>query len=450
MKLISLHQIIQALHDPIDKYPDCVVTGFSVDTRTLKPHEIYVALKGERVDGHEFLFQACKKGASAAIVSKAYEGPCIGLPLIRVDDPLFTLQELARIVLAHRQSRVVAVTGSVGKTTTKDFIALLLQNRYDVFSSPGNSNSQIGLPLAILNHTTGEEDLLVLEMGMTQPNHLTRLIQIAPPEVALITSVALVHACHFDSLEAIARTKAEILCHPQTRLGVLSWDIPFYSELAQIGKCRKLSFSTVYPQADYYLDMQNDHQIHSPLERSTHAITTMKLPGRHNRHNLLASIVVARYFSIPWKEIEQSISRLTLPEKRLQFVRIPHKEMLFINDAYNASEPSVKSALEILPAPQGRGRKIAVLGSMMELGKFSDECHRRVGEFALHYVDRMYCLGKECQPIYEIWKQAGKPVELFLERSELMEALRSTLKAEDVILLKGSRSKELWKVLEEL
>ncbi len=175
---------------------------------------------------------------------------------------------------------------------------------------------------------------------------------------------------------------------------------------------------------------------------------SFSLPGKHNIQNLLAAIAVARYFQIGWQEIEKKIATLTLPEQRLQFFH--YKGILFVNDSYNAAELSVKAALEALPQPIANGRKIAVLGSILELGKFSWDCHQRVGTFALNHVDCMYCLGEECLPIYEVWQQATRPVKFFKNRLDLVECLRNDLRISDVVLLKGSHSKELWKILEEI
>lgn len=428
-------------------FPSLLTQGYCVDSRLLKEGDLFFALKGDRVDGHAFLHEVQQKGALGAIVSKNYEGSVKGLHFLRVEDPLNALQNLARIVLASRSTRVVAVTGSLGKTTTKEFTKALLSARYRVAASPGNSNSQIGVPLAILNHSTGDEDIFVLEMGMTMPGHIARLIQIAPPEVAVITTIALVHACHFEAIEEIASAKAEIFSHPCTQLGILHRDISNFADICLVGGCRKLSFSTTSLQADYHLDLSEFYILQSELEKVKIALGTLPVPGKHNVHNLLAAIAVARYFHVDWEEIKQAISSLALPDRRLQFVR--RGDVLFVNDSYNAAEISVKAALESLPQPNGEGRKIAVLGSMLELGKFSHGCHQRVGEFALNHVELMYCLGEECLPIYEIWKKAGRFVQLFENRAELVACLKRDLKPSDVVLLKGSRSKEVWKILEE-
>lgn len=446
MRPLTLAQIAHMLS--VQASPKIVTpTGFCVDTCQLERGQIYVALKGARVDGHAFLEEAQKRGACAALVSQGYTGPHFGLPLISVKDPLEAFQSLARQLCQQSKTRAVAITGSIGKTTTKEFVKQLLSKQYRVAATPGNNNSQIGLPLALLNHTDGTEEILVVEMGMTHPGNIKGLMSIVTPELAVITTTALVHACNFDSLLEITRAKAEILDHLDTKQAFIHRDIEGYDEILQRGPCVKSSFSTTHPAADYRLAM--DHERMSIIEKGiAHPVGILNLPGKHNRHNLLAAIAVARYFGVDWNAIRDTIPELQLPERRLQ--RVLHKGITFINDAYNAAELSVKSALESLPEPGEGGTKIAVLASMMELGKFSEDCHYRVAEHALNYVEKIYCMGLECRPIYDLWTQHGRPVELFMDRNSLVDKLRIDLKPKDVVLLKGARSKELWKVIEEL
>lgn len=445
MRKITLALAAQLLNSS-GNYPHLPIQGYSVDSRLLKTGDLFFALKGERVDGHAYLKEAKEKGAVAAVVSKGYPRS-IELPLIVVEDPLYALQELARALLLQTKSSVVAITGSVGKTTTKEFCKTLLSLKFKVASSPGNSNSQIGVPLAILNHTTGEEEIIVLEMGMTHLGQLTRLVQIAPPDVAVITHVSYVHACNFESIDEIARAKSEILSHPNTQLGIINRDIPLFDEVSQKGASQKLSYALTSHLADYYWE-DLGHVLKSSLEKKDVIFEPFSIPGNHNFGNLLAAILVARHFKMEWEEIKRGVSGLTLPERRLQYIR--RNEILFLNDSYNASELSVKAALEVLQSPSEKGRKIAVLGSMKELGKFSDECHFRVGVHALDFVEILCCLGEECLPMIEVWEKLGRPVFLFKTRIELAAFLKETLKPTDVVLLKGSRSHELWKVLEEI
>jgi len=318
-----------------------------------------------------------------------------------------------------------------------------------VGATPGNSNSQIGIPLAILNHTTGHEEVLVIEMGMTHPGNLTSLIQIAPPNIAIITSVGLVHACNFTSLREIALAKAEILGHKKTELGIISREIENFDEMDAIGTCRKLSFSVGSRCANFCLHTNgSDVDLHVVNEEKTINLGPFLVPGKHNRQNLLAAIACARSLGLSWEEIKAAIPKLSLPERRLEIQQ--KRGVTFVNDSYNASALSVKAALDALPSPQLGGKRIAVLGEMLELGSFSEMCHRDVAEAALTSVDCMFCLGKECAPIVERWQQAQRPVEWFFDRKELTQALEKHLVPGDVVLLKGSRANNLWKVLEEI
>jgi UDP-N-acetylmuramoyl-tripeptide--D-alanyl-D-alanine ligase len=425
---------------------NCVITGACVDSRLFSHGNVFFALKGAQVDGHVFLGDVAQKGAKAAVVSKDYAGADFGMQLLRVNDVLQCLQKIAKKIIALRKPKIIAVTGSVGKTTTKDFLTTLLKAKFCVSSSPGNSNSQVGIPLTILNHTTGDEEILVLEMGMTHSGNIAALVEIATPDIALITTTALVHACNFNSLSDIGKAKAEIFSHPNTRLGILNRDIINFEELTNIGACSKLTFSLTSRQADYSLDLSNGFAIWEGGK--CWQMDPLNIPGKHNYHNFLAAAAVARNMGLSWEEIESAVPHLQLPERRLQ--TIVRNGVTFINDSYNASEVSVKAALESLPEPIQGGRKIAALGEMLELGSFSRHCHVEVGDYALQHVDYMFCLGKECLAIQETWERAGKPVIWSMERRDLSIALLELVRPGDVVLLKGSRSKGMWKILEEL
>lgn len=446
MATYSLRQIARLiLENESNMPPDTVVKGICVDTRLLNPGEIFFALPGCQVDGHQYLEQAASKGAVAAVVLTTYLGPNYGLSLIKVQDVLAALQTLAKKVLHDRASRVVAITGSVGKTTTKDFIAAILKEKYRVASSPGNSNSQIGLPLAILNHTNGDEDFLVLEMGMTNSGQIAKLIDIAPPHISVLTSVEYAHACYFPSIEAIARSKAEIFQHPKTVRGILPLSIPNFQEVFHTGKCAKTTFSVHKHGADYVLN-ETLRGTKIEGEKKTINLPHLPLPGKHNLHNLTAAIALARSLSVEWEIIAKAIPKLELPERRLQTVE--KKGVLFINDSYNAIPVAVKAALKSLPIPRKGGKRIAVLGDMLELGELTEKMHHEVGEVALSCVDHMFCFGDHCKPIQECWTKAKKPVALFTDFNELVTELKKHALPGDIVLLKGSRKKGMWRVLD--
>lgn len=447
MRPLTLNQIARSLHvviPPSDR-SQRAVTGYTVDSRTVGPGQLFFALRGMRVDAHAFLDQVASAGALAAVVDRAYQGPDFGLVLIPVDDVVAALQALAREVLVQRRPIVIAITGSVGKTTTKEFARAFLASTYRTVASPGNQNSQVGLPLTILNHTDGTEEVLVLEMGMTLPGQITQLLTIAPPDIALITSVALVHAGNFPNLEAIASAKGEILTSPQTSLGILPREVCDFDRLRQLGSCRKRSYTTTEQEADYRL-VASEHGLQVVTADQEHTIGVLPVMGQHNRHNLLAAVALARELKVSWEAIRATVPTLSLPERRLQMIK--KSGITFINDSYNAPPVGVQAALASLPQPCAGGRRIAVLGPMPDLGQFSAACHQQVAEYALGTVDQMFCLGAECQPIYETWASVGRPVDWFLEPARLAEALRQTLREGDVVLIKGENVRQMWRLLE--
>lgn len=448
MKPTSLKDIARLMQLPLHSHSDAIIKGVSVDSRLSAVGDLFFALPGAKTDGHSYLSEAASKAASAAVVKKGYAGSDYGLPLIYSDDVLASLQLLAKTYLKMSQTQVIAVTGSLGKTTTKDFITTLLKDKYRLSSSPGNSNSQIGLPLAIMNHLTLDDEILILEMSMTHPGQIAKLVDIAPPAIAVITMVALVHACNFNSIQDIAKAKAELFGHPDTRLGIYPKECDMDKVLSGSGTCKKVSFSVSMPEADYHLTSQDKHMTIKCPKGECQQFNLLALPGAHNRHNFLAAAVTARHVGMSWDEIRARQVSLVLPERRMQIVE--KFGAVFVNDSYNASEISLKAALSSLPKPKGSGKRIAVVGEMLELGKFSRDCHRAVGEHALKTVDSMLCLGQDCEPIYECWKAAGRPVYWSLDRSQVVAALRSQLQSDDVVLLKGSRSKGMWNVLDEL
>jgi UDP-N-acetylmuramoyl-tripeptide--D-alanyl-D-alanine ligase len=416
----------------------------AVDSRLVCPGALFFALRGARDDGHHHLAEVAAKGATTAVVSTVYAGPDYGLKLVFAENPMQILQEMAKTALQRWKGKVVAITGSLGKTTTKGFTLQLLESRFRVTASPGNQNSQIGLPLTILNELQGDEELLVLEMGMTLPGHIAQLTQIAPPDIAVITTVALVHACNFESLEEIAHAKAEIFSHPHTTVGILSSDIRGYEAIAAKGSCNKISFSLTHPNADYYLCEMGEHlQVH--MHGKTAQLPPLPVVGKHNRHNFLAAAAVAHSLGLSWEEIAEAVPRLSLPALRLQ--RVEKEGILFINDAYNASEDSFKAAFQNLPIPKAGGKRVAVIGEILELGKFSEGCHREVALAALQAVDEVICTGNGCGPIWESWNAANRPITWVKEREKLASVVNSRVAAGDVVLLKGSRSNRLWELL---
>lgn len=411
MKFTHIRQVADVLHSPCSF--DSQINGFAVDSRTMEPGQVFVALPGAKTDGHHFLQETKEKGAVGAIVNKHYRGDSYGLPLLYVDSPIEALQELARHLIRKRtRQKVVGITGSVGKTTAKDFTSILLGGQFSVAKSLGNRNSQIGLPLTIVNDTDGSEDALVLEMSMSQKGEIETLVSIAPPEVCLITLVSAVHICYFEDERGIAEAKGEILGHSKTKLAILPHDSPHFGFLKSIGTCKKISFSEKSPEADYFLSTEGN-RLRIIHRKKIHEMGPLTVPGIHNRYNFLAAAAIAHSLGVSWDVIRERVPSLILPPQRLQ--RTMKEGIVFINDSYNAGVLSMKAALDSLPQPGKEGRRIAVFGEMLELGKLTESSHREIGQYALDKVDMAFCVGNGCSALVDVWKKNKKNCRVLCE-----------------------------------
>ncbi|HSX38135.1 MAG TPA: UDP-N-acetylmuramoyl-tripeptide--D-alanyl-D-alanine ligase [Chlamydiales bacterium] len=436
MRNIPLSQIAQSLEIAWNK--PLPVAGYQIDSRNIRQNELFFALKGEQTDGHRFLGEVSRRGALGAVVEKSYTGPNFGLYLFPVQNVQAALQELAREDLSASGAKVIGITGSVGKTTTKDFLAELLMAKYRVGCTPGNYNTKLTLPLSILNREGGEE-IFVLEMGMSEPGDIAALLQIAQPEVALVTKVALAHAAHFPGgLEEIAKAKAEIFSSPKLKTAI------YFQELSQYSSFRnapgeKVVFSLKDRGADYFLSSQGSHFVLD--ERGVRAYQfDLPFQATHLLHNFLAAAGAARLLKLEWDQINARLPFLKPPKMR--FEKIEKEGIVFINDAYNANPESMKAAFCSLPQPEKGGKRIAVLGTMSPLGSFSKNAHEEIGELALEYFDIALVFGEEAKPLFESFS-IKKPAEFFMDLKKLKARLTNLMSPGDVVLVKGSRNMQM-------
>lgn len=420
-----------------------LVDHYAIDSREVGVGGLFFALSGDKVDGHLFLQEVAQKGALGAVVEKRYNGPHYGLVLLKVESPKLSLQELARVCLVKYPALIVGVTGSVGKTTTKEFISTLLEGKYRIGKSPRSYNTKVTLPLSVLQRTS--EEVMVLEMGMSEPDDLKKLVQIAPPHIAVLTRVGLSHAAFFPGgIAEIAKGKSQIFGSSQA---VFDHQLYQFSEAIESIKGEKTSFSIQDSSADYFLSSSGRGFVID--EKGVRKIQ-LNLPFQqtHFLHNLLAAFVVARKLKMDWNLIEQRIPFLAPPSMR--FEGLLRKGVFWINDAYNANPESMKAALSNLPSPKGGGQKIAVLGVMKELGTFSKNAHQEIGQFAQHYVDHLLVLGEEAFPLYESFSATKKKAEFFVDLNQLKERLSVLVNPGDVVLVKGSRSMNMETLLDNL
>lgn len=430
MKGILLSDIARRLGVSLEE-GGIVISNYQIDSRLVTEGTLFFALPGERVDGHLYLQEVRERGGVAAVVSREYAGPGHdGLELLRVEDVGDALRELAREWVRERPARVVGITGSVGKTTTKECMAALLGEKFRTGKSPASYNTKLTLPLTLLNRE-GDEEVLVLEMGASEPGDIQRLIDIAPPEIAVLTKVALCHVQQYPGgLAQILEEKATIFSHPQTRLAV-------YDHALQLTPAiERVTFSLEDRAADYFLSAVEGKYVVD--ERGVRAYV-FELPFKegHLLHDFLAAVAVARSMGLSWDEIQQRVPHIERPKMR--FERFEKDGVVFINDAYNANPESMRAALAHFPEPREGGKKIAVLGTMAELGALSEGEHREIGRFAQKFVDHLIVLGEEATPLYEGFQEAKKPAELYVKLSDVAARLQELMSPGDAVLVKGSR-----------
>lgn len=420
------------LQIPSQTYP----SSAAFDSRKVEKGGLFFALKGETVDGHDFLEEVAHKGALAAVVSQSYTGPDFGLILLPAHDVRFALQKLARDIHRENPCYVLAVTGTVGKTTTKEFIADLLSERYRVAKPVGSANSQVSLPLMVLNQKE-EVDMLILEMGMSFPGEIRRLVNIAPPDFGVLTKISLVHSENFEDLEGIARAKMELFESEKTKMGLFNLETMEHPPVREVS-LRKTFYSTTTPYADYFLK-----PVQGGVIIGDSPVLDVPFQATHLLENYLCAVAVARMHDLSWEEIQRGTKKLKPYLHRFQI--FDREGIQFVDDSYNASAVSVKAALDNLPS----GKKtIALLGSMRELGKYCASSHEEVGRYALPVLDHLLCIGKETEPMVKVFQEAGKPVEIVDTLAEAKKRLAEIASEGDVVLVKGSNSLKLWNVLD--
>jgi UDP-N-acetylmuramoyl-tripeptide--D-alanyl-D-alanine ligase len=373
------------------KFNDIVVQGISIDSRTIAPGNLFVPII-RVIDGHDYIIEAINKGAVAALWQNDHPNPPDDIPLIYVEDCLIALQQLAYSYRKQLPVKVVAITGSNGKTTTKDMVTSILETSYSVHKTKGNLNSQIGLPLTLLEieeHT----QVTVLEMGMSERGQIERLSQIAEPDIAVITMIGLSHLSSLGSKEEIAAAKLEIVkgLHSDGIL-VLNGDEP----LLKIDFNRVVHFGTDESN-DYYVSSIEQEDVKT-LFTTNRSMEPYSIPiiGKHNVINALASIAVCELLLVPDAQIKSGLEGLKLTGMRMEQVKSKDGFTL-INDAWNASPASMKAAIETFEALKGYSRKFIILGDMLELGDREKEYHKEIGQMIdPNKIDYVFTVLKKC------------------------------------------------------
>jgi UDP-N-acetylmuramoyl-tripeptide--D-alanyl-D-alanine ligase len=451
-------------------------TGVSIDSRTISAGALFVAIRGPRFDGHDFLAEAVGRGARAALVDRGVESPA-GLPVVRVADTTRALADLARHVRREAALPVVAVTGSVGKTTTKDMTAHLLATRGPVLKTEGNLNNQYGLPLTLLR-IAPEHTAAVLELGMSAPGEIRALSALAEPDVATITRIAPVHLEFFPSVDAIAAAKAEIL--EGLRPGgtaVLNGDDPrvraigegFSGRVAWFGRDRRYEVSAESERVDEQgasgpspglsgdptstrASRGSDVGMRFSLRIGARAVdVALPLAGPHFVTSFLAAAAAAHVLGVPLEAMAEAAASLRAARHRGEVRRLGERVVL-LDDCYNSSPEALEAAVVALSLLRG-DRRVAVLGDMLELGPSGKALHRERGRALAGRVDVVVGVGSLAREILEGAGEAGlggAALHHFATAADAALALPSLLRPGDAVLVKASRGIRLEAVVDAL
>jgi UDP-N-acetylmuramoyl-tripeptide--D-alanyl-D-alanine ligase len=443
---ITLHDVAEVVvAKPINLSSsalDNVTVGVTTDSRSVQPGQVFVALRGDRFDGHDFVEAAIRQGAIAAITNHAIEGASGGkLPLLIVADTLKSYQAIARWWRDQFQIPVIAITGSVGKTTTKELIAAVLATQGRVLKTQANYNNEIGVPKTLLELNTSY-DYAVIEMGMRATGEIALLTQIAKPDIAVITNVGTAHIGRLGSEQAIADAKCELLAElPPSGVAILNHDnLRLMETAARVWRGKPLTYGL--EGGDLHGELIEPHTLYVDGMK-----LPLPLPGRHNALNYLAALAVAKLLQIDWVPLTQGLL-VELPQGRAQRCELPN-DIVLLDETYNAGLESMVAALHLLVQTPGK-RHIAVLGTMKELGERSPELHHQVGQVAKELnLDRLLILADEAESQAMVAGAHPLPAEQFSSHPPLIERLLELVQPGDRLLFKASRAVGLEQVVSQ-
>ena len=468
--MLTLMDVIQGLAGFQLKELDQPISTTVIDSRQARPGALFVALKGEHSDGHNYVADAFSRGAVAAIVERDVMAKGLvldltdqtrtlpiswSLPLVlRVSDSLNALQRAAAFWRGQHDVRVIGITGSVGKTTTKELAAAVLARRYVTLKSEGSYNNEIGLPLTLM-HLTDEHERVVLEMGMYDVGEISDLARIARPHVGVVTIIGPVHLERAGTIERIVEAKSELVeALPPAPEGVaiLNYDDERVQGMAQATSARVFYYG-LSPKADLWADRIVGLGLDGIRFRLHHEGETLhlKIPllGRHSVHTALRAAAVGLTEGLTWQEI---IEGLRGPSAQLRLVAVPGPHgATILDDTYNASPASTIAALNLLDELDGR--KIAVLGDMLELGDYEREGHEKVGLRALEVADVLITVGPLGRVIGETalrWGMPADQVHIVERNGEVIALLEQMITSTDVVLVKGSRALQMEEIVNAL
>lgn len=463
--MLTLKHVVEAMTGVYPQGFDREIHGAAIDSRDVTPNSLFIALPGSRVDGHNYVQEAFDCGALVAIIDHDLPFECKQIDLrdswtidkeiedefdplcLRVDNTLEAMQTIARYWRKRFSIRVIGITGSVGKSTTKELAAEVLSRRFNTLKNPGNLNNEIGLPLTILQLNENHE-IAILEMGFYIPGEINFLCDLAVPQVGVVTNIGTVHAERAGSIEAIVSGKAELvesLPPKPDGVAILNFDDPRVRGMAERTQA-KVFFYGLNSGADLWADNIEGLGLEGIRFRLhyKHETLHLRVPliGRHSVHTVLRAAAIGLEEGLTWQEI---VDGLQAGKAQLRLVAVRAKSgALLLDDTYNASPESTMAALNLLE--DLTGHKVAVLGDMLELGQYEQQGHELVGARAAEVADQLVTVGERAIVIAQAANRAGlakENIKEFENSEQAAEYLQKSLNVKDVVLIKGSRSMQM-------
>lgn len=457
---LSAHEIAELTGgELVDGPADAIVTSVAIDSREVEPGGLFVAFAGEAADGHAFLSDALGRGARVALVSRDVDPVGVGdghrrLAIVKVEDATAALQVLAAHHRDHLTCPVVAITGSSGKTTTKDLLRSVLAKRFEVVATEGNRNNELGVPLTLMS-AGPKTGAVVVEMGMRGPGQILRLCEIARPDAGLVTNVGQTHIELLGSEQAIASAKGELVrCVPAEGQVFLNGDDAWARKMAETARAPVTFYGTGEDADIRAEEIVTDEEGRPSFTLATaeeRQLVSLAIPGRHNAYNAAAAAAVGLYLGLTFEEIAEGLAEARSSSMRMEVFESA-SGVTVINDAYNANPAAMRAALRTLSDFSTDSRRVAVLGDMAELGSLTDRAHFELGEYVASLgLDVLVTVGERAKRIAQGARAEGFSVEAihtFASAEDAADSLEAMLRGGDVVLVKASRVIGLESVVE--
>jgi UDP-N-acetylmuramoyl-tripeptide--D-alanyl-D-alanine ligase len=454
MEVLDIEEIVEAAQGRfMNPRVDLMVSGVSIDSREINIGDMFLAIQGESFDGHDFIEKAIDKGAALVITQRTLE-KC-NIPYVLVKDTLKALQDIARYYRNKFQIPFVAVTGSSGKTTTKDMISSVLSQKFKVLKTEGNFNNAIGLPLTLFK-LQYDHEIAVLEMGMSSLGEISLLSDIVRQDVGVISNVGIAHIEKLGSRENILQAKLELFSYfDKDSTAVINGDndmlVGFHSDKYRVIKYGLKENNDIFA---YSIEEKGDEGIDFSVDlEGVQSDFTVALPGMHNVYNALSAITVARLFDMEAEDIRRGLKSFKPSKMRMDIINLASGVKL-ISDVYNANPESMRAAIDVLKVLKSDGRKICILGDMLELGTISSQEHFKIGMYAASQgADILIAVGNFSNDVLRGGAQSGidrNSMYAFSSTEVAAESLKGIIKSGDAVLVKGSRGMKMEYIVDYL